>query len=162
MSFRSTSILIVKILCRILAIIWGLITIWPSMMMCDSGTDLAVTKAYILLSGSIFFILSGAFGKWILACAAVFAIVMVFIPFPEKFHLYLLRTLVPVGMLVAFLYAFGWIGPRDPSSDIDPLMPTDNGTDTQVNNETDKPPSMFRDLVGLVLLRVHALSACKC
>ena len=151
MSYQTTCILVVKILCRILVVLWGLITIWPAMMLSDSGTNSAIAIAYVMFSASIFFILSGIFAKWSLFAAAWFAIVIWLVPFPEKLHYFLLVTLVPLVMVVAFLFAFGWIGRRDPSTDASMLSPLDNITDMQVLNLVDnKSSSQYRDAPAMV------------
>lgn len=98
------------ILARILLVFWGLICIFPALMASDSGTSLTITGSYVLLSTCIFFILSGLFGKWSLSAGAVFGMIMVFLPLPsERVHLVLLRTLVPIVLLLTLLFAFGCI-----------------------------------------------------
>ena len=153
MSYQQTAIRIAKILGRFLIVFWGFITIMPALMASDSGTDVAVAEAYTLLSASLYFILSGVFAKWSLFAAAWFAFITCFIPFQEKFHYFLLRTLVPLVMVLAFLFAFGWIGPRDdPASDADMLHPLENATNLEVVNmaDDDKSSSQYRDAPGMV------------
>ena len=125
---------------------------WPALMTSDSGTDAAVAGAYALFSASIFFILSGIFGKWSLFAAAWFTVVVCFIPFPDKIHNYIMVTLVPTVMVLAFLFAFGWIGSRgDPVSDATMLHPLDSASEMPVVNETDDGlPTPFSDVPAIV------------
>jgi hypothetical protein len=140
MTYQSTFWKAASITARLLSVFWGIATIFPAGMASDSGTDLAVTGCYVLLMTCVFFVLAGVFAKWSLAMAAIFVYFMVFIPFPEKLHLFLLRTVVPVIFIVTFLYAFGWLPPMPSgmtnSSTI--VSSAENGTQMGIYNETEE------------------------
>ena len=101
---------------RFLWIGWGLLTVFPSIMMSDDGTDLAHAAATTLLWSSLYFILAGIVGSWSLAAAALVTMFLPFVSLPEKIHLTLITFLVPtvlvLGSLSAVLEWRGWLPSR--------------------------------------------------
>ena len=102
---------VVSIVVRLGLIGWGLLTIFPSMMMTDAGTDLAIATAKTLLWSSAFFILAGIFGCWSLLVAAVVAMLSAFVALPDGIHLTILRIMVPIALVLCSILAlFEWCG----------------------------------------------------
>ena len=102
---------VVSIVVRLGLVGWGLLTIFPSLMMADAGTELAIATATTLLWSSGFFILSGIFGCWSLLVAAVVAMLLAFVSLPDGIHLTVLRILLPIVLVLCSLLAmFEWCG----------------------------------------------------
>ena len=51
-----------RIAIAVVGIGWGVVMIWPNAMMCDSGTRLAVTVAYIGITACILLVIRGFVG----------------------------------------------------------------------------------------------------